>query len=68
MQIFDHISHLIHLFDFQLDGYVARKMGINSAVGSYLDPLADKVSFKFFRNGNRSLIALKYHVNVSYLF
>ncbi|XP_042497384.1 CDP-diacylglycerol--glycerol-3-phosphate 3-phosphatidyltransferase 1, chloroplastic [Macadamia integrifolia] len=26
-----------------LDGYVARKMGINSVVGSYLDPLADKV-------------------------
>lgn len=28
----------------QLDGYVARRMGINSVVGSYLDPLADKVS------------------------
>ncbi|XP_073058706.1 CDP-diacylglycerol--glycerol-3-phosphate 3-phosphatidyltransferase 1, chloroplastic [Primulina eburnea] len=26
-----------------LDGYIARKMGINSVVGSYLDPLADKV-------------------------
>ncbi|KAJ9566705.1 hypothetical protein OSB04_002671 [Centaurea solstitialis] len=26
-----------------LDGYVARRMGINSVVGSYLDPLADKV-------------------------
>ncbi|CAH9093530.1 unnamed protein product [Cuscuta epithymum] len=26
-----------------LDGYVARKMGIDSVVGSYLDPLADKV-------------------------
>ncbi|XP_010052827.2 LOW QUALITY PROTEIN: cardiolipin synthase (CMP-forming), mitochondrial [Eucalyptus grandis] len=26
-----------------LDGYVARKMNINSVVGSYLDPLADKV-------------------------
>ncbi|XP_021887379.1 cardiolipin synthase (CMP-forming), mitochondrial [Carica papaya] len=26
-----------------LDGYMARKMGINSVVGSYLDPLADKV-------------------------
>uniref|UniRef100_A0A9I9CRE6 Cardiolipin synthase (CMP-forming), mitochondrial n=1 Tax=Cucumis melo TaxID=3656 RepID=A0A9I9CRE6_CUCME len=26
-----------------LDGYTARKMGINSVVGSYLDPLADKV-------------------------
>lgn len=26
-----------------LDGYLARRMGINSAVGSYLDPLADKV-------------------------
>lgn len=26
-----------------LDGYVARKMKINSVVGSYLDPLADKV-------------------------
>ncbi|XP_077220122.1 cardiolipin synthase [Tasmannia lanceolata] len=26
-----------------LDGFVARKMGINSVVGSYLDPLADKV-------------------------
>ncbi|KAJ4838690.1 hypothetical protein Tsubulata_003126 [Turnera subulata] len=26
-----------------LDGYVARKMTINSVVGSYLDPLADKV-------------------------
>ncbi|GFZ03221.1 cardiolipin synthase [Actinidia rufa] len=25
-----------------LDGYMARKMGINSVVGSYLDPLADK--------------------------
>lgn len=32
------------LFFLQLDGYVARKMGINSVVGSYLDPLADKVS------------------------
>ena len=28
---------------FQLDGYVARKMRINSVIGSYLDPLADKV-------------------------
>ncbi|KAL9392728.1 hypothetical protein Peur_016648 [Populus x canadensis] len=26
-----------------LDGYVARKMSIDSVVGSYLDPLADKV-------------------------
>ncbi|XP_021719680.1 cardiolipin synthase (CMP-forming), mitochondrial-like [Chenopodium quinoa] len=26
-----------------LDGFLARKMGINSVVGSYLDPLADKV-------------------------
>ncbi|XP_017978643.1 PREDICTED: cardiolipin synthase (CMP-forming), mitochondrial isoform X1 [Theobroma cacao] len=26
-----------------LDGYMARKMRINSVVGSYLDPLADKV-------------------------
>lgn len=26
-----------------LDGYLARKMGIDSVVGSYLDPLADKV-------------------------
>lgn len=26
-----------------LDGYIARKMNINSVVGSYLDPLADKV-------------------------
>ncbi|CAI9087811.1 OLC1v1021989C3 [Oldenlandia corymbosa var. corymbosa] len=26
-----------------LDGYLARKMKINSVVGSYLDPLADKV-------------------------
>ncbi|KAI4304274.1 hypothetical protein MLD38_039811 [Melastoma candidum] len=26
-----------------LDGYVARRMNINSVVGSYLDPLADKV-------------------------
>ncbi|KAL5226568.1 hypothetical protein ABZP36_014833 [Zizania latifolia] len=26
-----------------LDGYLARKMGINSVFGSYLDPLADKV-------------------------
>ncbi|KAJ4975161.1 hypothetical protein NE237_000267 [Protea cynaroides] len=26
-----------------LDGYVARNMGINSVIGSYLDPLADKV-------------------------
>ncbi|KAL9236630.1 hypothetical protein vseg_011274 [Gypsophila vaccaria] len=26
-----------------LDGYLARRMGINSVVGSYLDPLADKV-------------------------
>ncbi|XP_004293273.1 PREDICTED: cardiolipin synthase, mitochondrial [Fragaria vesca subsp. vesca] len=26
-----------------LDGYVARRMRINSVVGSYLDPLADKV-------------------------
>ncbi|XP_030960074.1 26S proteasome regulatory subunit 7-like [Quercus lobata] len=27
----------------KLDGYMARKMRINSVVGSYLDPLADKV-------------------------
>ncbi|CAO2823662.1 unnamed protein product [Amaranthus hypochondriacus] len=26
-----------------LDGFLARRMGINSVVGSYLDPLADKV-------------------------
>ncbi|XP_052202469.1 cardiolipin synthase (CMP-forming), mitochondrial [Diospyros lotus] len=26
-----------------LDGHMARKMGINSVIGSYLDPLADKV-------------------------
>ncbi|KAK1260576.1 hypothetical protein QJS04_geneDACA018068 [Acorus gramineus] len=26
-----------------LDGFVARRMGINSVIGSYLDPLADKV-------------------------
>uniref|UniRef100_N1R3F4 Putative cardiolipin synthetase n=1 Tax=Aegilops tauschii TaxID=37682 RepID=N1R3F4_AEGTA len=26
-----------------LDGFLARKMGINSVIGSYLDPLADKV-------------------------
>ncbi|KAI3928359.1 hypothetical protein MKW98_023960, partial [Papaver atlanticum] len=26
-----------------LDGYAARKVGINSVIGSYLDPLADKV-------------------------
>ncbi|ERN19586.1 hypothetical protein AMTR_s00062p00109550 [Amborella trichopoda] len=26
-----------------LDGYAARKMGISSVIGSYLDPLADKV-------------------------
>jgi cardiolipin synthase len=26
-----------------LDGFLARKMGINSVFGSYLDPLADKV-------------------------
>ncbi|KAI5656813.1 hypothetical protein M9H77_25606 [Catharanthus roseus] len=30
-----------------LDGYMARKMGINSVVGSYLDPLADKVLIGF---------------------
>ncbi|KAJ8556280.1 hypothetical protein K7X08_023038 [Anisodus acutangulus] len=30
-----------------LDGYVARRMGINSVVGSYLDPLADKVLIAF---------------------
>lgn len=28
---------------FQLDGFVARKLGISSVLGSYLDPLADKV-------------------------
>ncbi|CAM0883268.1 unnamed protein product [Alopecurus aequalis] len=26
-----------------LDGFLARKMGINSVIGSYLDPLSDKV-------------------------
>jgi phosphatidylglycerophosphate synthase len=26
-----------------LDGFVARKLGISSVLGSYLDPLADKV-------------------------
>jgi phosphatidylglycerophosphate synthase len=31
----------------QLDGYVARKMRINSVVGSYLDPIADKVRTLF---------------------
>lgn len=40
--------HLISLFGFQLDGYMARRMKINSVVGSYLDPLADKVSFNSF--------------------
>uniref|UniRef100_M1ASJ5 Cdp-diacylglycerol--glycerol-3-phosphate 3-phosphatidyltransferase n=1 Tax=Solanum tuberosum TaxID=4113 RepID=M1ASJ5_SOLTU len=30
-----------------LDGYMARRMGINSVVGSYLDPLADKVLIAF---------------------
>lgn len=33
----------------QLDGFVARKMGINSVIGSYLDPLADKVRTAIFR-------------------
>lgn len=28
----------------QLDGYVARRSGVDSIVGTYLDPLADKVS------------------------
>ena len=28
----------------QLDGYVARRSGVDSVVGTYLDPLADKVS------------------------
>jgi phosphatidylglycerophosphate synthase len=31
-----------------LDGFLARKMGINSVFGSYLDPLADKVEFHTF--------------------
>ncbi|KMT04055.1 hypothetical protein BVRB_8g186510 isoform B [Beta vulgaris subsp. vulgaris] len=30
-----------------LDGYVTRRMGINSVVGSYLDPLADKVLVRY---------------------
>ena len=38
---FDILSCIV-----QLDGYVARKMRINSVVGSYLDPLADKVNDK----------------------
>ena len=29
--------------DGQLDGYLARRLGANSVLGSYLDPLADKV-------------------------
>jgi len=33
------------LWMMQLDGYMARRQGINSVLGSYLDPLADKVSF-----------------------
>ena len=39
-----NISYCVSYFFLQLDGYVARRMGINSVVGSYLDPLADKVS------------------------
>ena len=31
-----------------LDGFVARNMTINSVMGSYLDPLADKVTLKLF--------------------
>lgn len=30
----------------QLDGYMARRLGIHSVLGSYLDPLADKVSIE----------------------
>lgn len=44
------VSSLIYL-NFQLDGYMARKMGINSIVGSYLDPLADKVCLCILYNG-----------------
>ncbi|XP_065033228.1 CDP-diacylglycerol--glycerol-3-phosphate 3-phosphatidyltransferase 1, chloroplastic-like [Musa acuminata AAA Group] len=32
-----------------LDGFLARKMGINSVFGSYLDPLADKVKLSWMR-------------------
>jgi phosphatidylglycerophosphate synthase len=35
---------LVFLWRVQLDGFVARKLGVNSVLGSYLDPLADKVS------------------------
>lgn len=38
------------LFILQLDGYVARKLKINSVLGSYLDPLADKVEASAFPN------------------
>jgi phosphatidylglycerophosphate synthase len=46
-----------------LDGFVARKLGVNSVLGSYLDPLADKVSlftaasiFWFFNLDNLDII------------
>ena len=39
-------------FMLQLDGFLARKMGINSVFGSYLDPLADKVDFFFCFTGS----------------
>lgn len=32
-----------------MDGFLARKMGINSVFGSYLDPLADKVKLSWMR-------------------
>lgn len=46
---------LRYYFPLQLDGYVARKMGINSVVGSYLDPLADKVIMEFLASAPSTL-------------
>ncbi len=54
---------LVFLWRVQLDGFVARKLGVNSVLGSYLDPLADKVSlftaasiFLFFNLDNLDII------------
>ena len=45
MELYQKVKNLREREMVQLDGYVARRTGVDSIVGTYLDPLADKVSY-----------------------